>query len=58
MENVWYLEDTDFVQGALKPYVGKGKPVVVMAQGSYCGYCQTAKPAFQSLSKSPTLPKS
>lgn len=48
LENVPYLEMNDFTSDmSLKPYVGKGKPVVVMAQGLFCGYCTQAKPAFQ-----------
>lgn len=51
--NVPYLEDSDFnADHSLKPYVGKGKPVVVMVQGSFCGYCTQAKPAFQQLASS------
>ena len=52
MENINYLEIQDFnSDGSLKPYVGKGKPVVIMAQGNFCGYCQTAKPAFVEFAK-------
>lgn len=52
MENVAYLEATDIdSNGNLKPYVGKGKPVVLMAQGQFCGYCQQAKPAFVDFAK-------
>jgi thiol-disulfide isomerase/thioredoxin len=48
MTRVPYLEDTDFNQdNSLKAHVGNGKPTVVMAQGVFCGYCSTAKPAFQ-----------
>ena len=47
MENVAYLEVDDFnSDGSLKPHVNNGKPVVLMAQGGFCGYCQQAKPAF------------
>jgi len=48
MENVAYLEFEDFnSDGSLKSYVGRGKPVVLMAQGNFCGYCQKAKPAYK-----------
>lgn len=53
MENVAYLEIEDFdSDGNLKPYVGQGKACVIMAQGSFCGYCQQAKPAFQKFANS------
>lgn len=45
-----YLEGGDLTtDGGLSPSVGKGKAVVVMLQGDFCGYCTKAKPAFQSL---------
>jgi thiol-disulfide isomerase/thioredoxin len=48
MEKVAYLEIEDFTSDEkLKPYVNKGKPAIVMCQGNFCGFCQTAKPAFQ-----------
>lgn len=47
MENVAYLEVDDFnSDGSIKHDVNNGKPVVLMAQGGFCGYCQQAKPAF------------
>ena len=50
MNKVWYLEVQDFdAHGNLKPHVGGGKPVILMAQGNFCGYCQKAKPEFQKL---------
>lgn len=50
MENISYLEKQDINDnGDLKPYVGKGKPVIIMAQGNFCHYCTDAKPAFQEL---------
>ena len=43
-----YLEETDVnSDGSLKAHVCKGKPVVVMVQGNFCGYCTSAKPDFQ-----------
>lgn len=48
-----YLEAQDFTSdGSLKPYVGKGKPVLVFCQGAFCGYCTQAKPAVQKLANS------
>ena len=53
MENVAYLEIQDFnSDGSLKPYVGQGKPVLLMGQGNFCGHCQKAKPALQQLANS------
>ena len=46
--NVPYLEISDVSQdGTLKPHVGNGKPVVLLLQGNFCGYCTKAKPDFQ-----------
>jgi thiol-disulfide isomerase/thioredoxin len=46
--NIPYLEDSDINPDAsLKPSVCKGKPVLLMVQGNFCGYCTKAKPAFQ-----------
>jgi len=54
MENVAYIEIQDIdSQGNLKPHVGKGKPVVVMALGTFCGYCNKAKPAFEEFARLP-----
>tara|TARA_R110002111_G_scaffold118193_1_gene180594 strand:+ start:920 stop:1282 length:363 start_codon:yes stop_codon:yes gene_type:complete len=48
--NVLYLEDEDFDgNNNLRPNVSRGLPTIVMAQGSFCGYCQKAKPAYQQL---------
>ena len=53
MEKVAYLEIDDInPNGDLKSYVNNGLPVIIMAQGNFCGYCKTAKPAFQDLAKS------
>lgn len=50
MENVAYIEAGDInPDGSLKPYVNNGKPVILMCQGSFCGYCTKAKPAFQKV---------
>jgi len=52
-----YLEDSDINPDAsLKAHVNNGKPVVMMIQGNFCGYCTKAKPAFQQLaSASPNI---
>jgi thiol-disulfide isomerase/thioredoxin len=53
MERVPYLEDGDFnPDGSLKPYVNKGKPLVLMVQGSFCGFCTKAKPDFEKFAHS------
>lgn len=47
-----YLEGTDLnPDGSLKPYVTKGKPVLLMLQGDFCGYCTKAKPDFLRLAR-------
>jgi thiol-disulfide isomerase/thioredoxin len=49
---VAYLESSDInPDGSLKPHVTKGKPVIVMVQGNFCGYCTMAKPAYAQLAK-------
>ena len=53
MENVCYLEIEDVnPDGTLKPHVNLGKPMVVMAQGNFCGYCKQAAPDFQKFASS------
>lgn len=45
-----YLEEADVnADGTLKPHITNGKPVVLMLQGDFCGYCTQAKPEFQRL---------
>lgn len=52
--NIPYLEGSDVLpDGSLKPTVGKGRPVVVMLQGNFCGYCTQSKPAFQAIANNP-----
>jgi thiol-disulfide isomerase/thioredoxin len=47
-----YLEDSDINPDAsLKSHVNNGKPVVMMVQGNYCGWCLKAKPDFQKLAE-------
>ncbi len=51
MNNVMYLEHGDISSNGLASYVGQGKPVVLMVQGNFCGYCTQAKPAFQKFAQ-------
>lgn len=45
-----YLEKSDFSEsGDLVGSYSGNKPIFIMIQGSYCGACQQAKPAFQQL---------
>lgn len=53
MVGVPYLEDSDFnPDNTLKSHVTQGKPVVVMAQGTFCRFCTKAKPDFEKFAKS------
>lgn len=49
---VSYLERSDFTdQGVLtNPSLTK-KPVLIMLQAGFCGYCHQAKPAFQKFAE-------
>ena len=48
--NVPYLEGNDVnSDGSIKSYVCKGKKLLMMVQGNFCGYCTKAKPDFQKL---------
>ena len=52
-ENIPYLEAIDFDDnGNLKKDVNGGKPLVLMVQGSYCGHCNHAKPAYEQAAAS------
>ena len=57
MQNVAYLEVDDFnPDGSIKSYVNNGKPIVLMCQALFCGYCKQALPAFEQFAKkSPDL---
>ena len=55
MPGVPYLEGSYFSGLKLKPHVGGGKPVVIMCQGLFCGYCTQAKPAFMQFCKETTV---
>ena len=52
MQSVAYLEIDDLSPEGLAPYVGNGKPVVLMIQGNFCHFCTEAKPAFQKFAQS------
>ena len=48
-----YLEDQDFSSdGRLIADLPKDKPVVVMIQSTWCGYCTGSKPDFQKFADS------
>ena len=51
MENVVYLVDESVDdKGKLSKDVlnyAQGRPILVMCQGSFCGWCQKAKPEFE-----------
>ena len=50
---VLYLEDQDFSKdGRLIADLPKDKPVVVMIQSTWCGYCTASKPDFQKFAES------
>ena len=51
MQNVIYLEDTDFDGNKLKSNVGNGLPCVVLLQGNYCGHCKNVKPMYEQLAQ-------
>ena len=52
MPGIPYLELSDFNSDlSLKESVHQNKPVVVMCQGVFCGYCNMAKPAFMEFAK-------
>lgn len=44
--NIGYLEDDDFTNNGLLS-LNESRPVLVMIQGSYCGYCTKMKPEYQ-----------
>jgi thiol-disulfide isomerase/thioredoxin len=48
--DIAYLEDEDFDSSG-KLLMKSKKPVVVILQGLFCGYCTKMKPAFQSLAE-------
>lgn len=46
---VAYLQDFDFDQFGklINQKISKNKPVIIMIQANFCGYCTQAKPSFQ-----------
>lgn len=46
---VYYLEKGDFDSNGniINPRVPRNKPVLLMIQAGFCGYCTQAKPDFQ-----------
>ncbi len=46
---VAYLQDTDFDKkgNIINKEIPKNKPVIIMIQANFCGYCTKAKPDFQ-----------
>ena len=46
---VAYLQDFDFDKNGnlINEKIKKNKPVIIMIQANFCGYCTQAKPAFQ-----------
>ena len=46
---VIYLKNEDFDKTGqlINPSIPKDKPVIIMIQANYCGYCTMAKPDFQ-----------
>lgn len=52
LQNVIYLEGHDIDDnGNILSHVNSNKPIILMLQGNFCGYCTQAKPAFQQLSQ-------
>ena len=51
---VAYLVESDFDNNGnlINPQIPRDKPVVIMLQGNFCGYCTQAKPAFQKFAES------
>ena len=50
---VAYLQDFDFDKNGklINKNIPTDKPVIIMIQGNFCGYCTQAKPAFQKLAE-------
>jgi len=47
LQNVAYLEDGDISPDGKLKIPDNGKPVVIMLQGTFCGYCHKIAPDFQ-----------
>ena len=57
LKNIPYLEDSDItddghIHNSIMTALGN-KPVLLMIQGNFCGWCTVAKPEFQKLAKNP-----
>jgi thiol-disulfide isomerase/thioredoxin len=44
MQGIIYIEDIEEIKNM-------NKPVVIMVQGDFCGYCTQAKPAFMEFAR-------
>lgn len=46
---IYYLQRSDFNDNGdlVNPVIPKDKPVIIMLQAAFCGYCTQSKPAFQ-----------
>jgi len=55
-EPVHYLENSDFDKDGnlINPDIPKNLPVVIMLQANFCGYCTSAKSAFEEFAKENT----
>lgn len=51
LEDVAYLEDGDISSDGKLRVSDNGKPVVIMLQGDFCGYCKTFKGDYQDAAK-------
>ena len=51
-----YLQDSDIdsVGNLINPKIQKNKPVILLIQANYCGYCTQAKPDFQKFANENT----
>ena len=50
MNNIAYLEDSDFTGMDLN-VKSNGKPVAILLQGSFCGYCHQFAPEYTKAAK-------
>ncbi len=50
---VIYLKNQDFDKTGqlINPNIPKDKPIIIMIQANYCGYCTIAKPDFQKFAE-------
>lgn len=54
---VAYLDTNDFDDNGniINPMIPKDKPVFIMLQGNFCGFCKMAKPDFQKFAENTEL---